>query len=687
MSSVPNNLRINPNALPVDTVQDDHMRWAMLRTRRRAHTQTRGLDAAANRWLARLRHAPRGLRYLRQEAQAVAALENQWSDLSDAAMDERITELRGVFARQRQQREHLRQGLAAVREVARRTRGEFPYVVQLMGALGLYHGQIVEMVTGEGKTLTAAVAATLLGWCGKPVHVYTVNDYLAERDAAGRMPIYERCGLASAALLGDMKPDERAQVYRQPIVYTTAKEVMADWLRDQLALGRQISPVATRWRQSAAWSNPHNAARQAPPTRTLVPGLFVALVDEIDAILIDEAITPLIIAQRDEQNGQEALYRTACQWAQSLEAPRHYHVLHDQRRCELTSAGKTAIRQKFEQSPDEIDDPIWQAARLRNEMVEQALTAIHCYQHGRHYEVVEEEVWIVDEYTGRFMADRHWQNGLHQMVEAKHDLPITGDQRVLASISFQRFFRQYRHLCGMTGTAAEARPEMERTYGLPVRVIPTHRPIQRKQWPTCIYRQPETRWEAVVDEVAQVHAQGRPILIGTRSVEASQHLSQLLTTRDLTHRVLNAVEHEQEAHIIEAAGRPAAITVATNMAGRGTDIKLAEGVAGLGGLHVILTEMHDAKRVDRQFVGRAGRQGDPGSARFYASLADDLAVKWMPATARHSLRLLPSHGETPLPTWVQKLFGMAQHRATRHAAKMRVMAIEHDQEMDRSLPV
>ncbi len=670
------------NVLTPGPIQSDLMLWSMLRTRRRRLETLNGLDAVANRWIGRARHARVNVRYLRREAEAVDALSPRCEAMSDAELDDHMARVRAVFQRRRQQRDHVREALAIIREAARRTTGERPYIVQLMGALGLYHGQIVEMVTGEGKTLTAAVSATLLAWTGRPVHLYTTNDYLAQRDAAGRNPIYRRCGLRAEAIVGENTPQERAAIYQAPIVYAAPREIMGDWLRDRLRLGRVLDPVSMRWLYSPIWRMSDDASSQP---LTLVPGLFAAIVDEIDAILIDEAVTPLIIAQRSGENEHAAIYIQARDIANQLQMPTHYTVSAADRRVQLTAAGRQFVNHLLESNPSGASHPIWRAVRRRLELVEQALVARHCYEQGRQYQIIDNQVVIVDEYTGRIQPERQWQNGLHQAVQAKHNLEITADQQTLASISFQRFFQQYPHLCGMTGTAAEARPEMERTYGRPVRVIPTHRPIQRVQWPDRIFARAADKWQAIVDEVERLHRDGRPILIGTRSVEASEHLSELLTQRRLNHEVLNAVRHKEEAAIVEKAGHYRAITVATNMAGRGTDIKLGPGVRELGGLHVILTERHTARRVDRQFIGRSGRQGDVGSAQIFMSLEDDLLVRYLPRiSALLRQRYANQRGE--LPRYLSRVFAYAQRKATRQAMVTRLMMIRHDHELERMLP-
>lgn len=656
-------------------IQSDLAMWYTLRIRRRFKPPLNWADSLANRWISRARQAKINVAYLRQEAEAVDAMGKQWRDLTEEQLTSRIEEVRSIFGRRKCDRDQVRAAMATVREVAHRELGQYPYIVQMMGAMGLYHGQIVEMVTGEGKTLTAALAATMLGWLRRPVHVVTVNDYLAERDVDGRKPIYRRCGLIAGCVIGETPEPERAGIYRKSIIYLTQKELVADWLRDQLKLGRITDPVSTRWLLQGRPGGANKA------DGVLLPGLFAAVVDELDAVLIDEAVTPLIIAQPRGEDSQGPQYHKAREVALQLQPSEHYIVEPRKRRVKLTDEGRDRIGEllKGEQHL------LWRAPRRREEMVAQALTAEHCYHIGEQYQIVEDKVVIVDEYTGRFMEDRQWQHGLHQAVEAKHDVEVTADRDTLASQSFQRFFKQYPHLCGMTGTAAEATAELETTYGLPVRVIPTNRPIKRVQLPGLIHATSDARWRAVVREIQQMHGQGRPVLVGTRSIEASEMLSKLLDEAKLKHQVLNAVHHKAEAQIVADAGQVGAITVATNMAGRGTDIKLGPTVTERGGLHVILTERHTARRVDRQLYGRAGRQGDVGSARDIISLEDDLVVKFAPR-ASALLRRRFGKRDTPLPAWVKRVFDAAQRRAQRQAFRTRASVLRHDEELDRTLP-
>ena len=334
---------------------------------------------------------------------------------------------------------------------------------------------------------------------------------------------------------------------------------------------------------------------------------------------------------------------------------------------------------------DELDEPIWRATRRAEELIKQALVAKHCYIRGQQYAIVEGRVVIVDEYTGRFLPDRSWEHGLHQSVEAKEELEVTADRETLARLSFQKFFRSYRFLCGMTGTAADSAGEMERVYGRPVTVIPTNKPVIRTQEPTRYFRGAEAKWSAIVERIRQEHDTGRPLLIGTRSVEASQLLSERLEVLGLKHSVLNAHHHEEEANLIARAGEPGAITVATNMAGRGTDIKLTPDSRRLGGLMVILTELHGARRVDRQFIGRAGRQGDPGGAAIFASLDDELVTRFVPRLGAWVAQRA-NYDELTGSRVATKVFALAQARSEGRDRRGRTQVMRQDDWVDRYMP-
>ena len=647
--------------------------WQSLQTRRRPVKHRRGLDELAAQWLMRSHHARWGLSRWKRLARRVDALDQHYSAMSDADLDQRVAEHRDTFVRRRIDDQRLVEAMAALRQVAHRQVGLKPYFVQLVAALAMYHGQIVEMKTGEGKTLTAALAVALLAWSRPGVHVVTANDYLAGRDAQSMGPIYQRAGVSCACVLPTHSPAERVGRYRHGIVYTTQKELVGDWLRDQIRLGGLRDAVTQRLASSDV---------EAPIPGVLVPGLHAVVVDEADAVLIDQAVTPLVISSARGTNQSPQIYRRAAMLAAKLVENEDYQVQMSRRRVQLTEAGRRRLAELITAD----DRGIWRAARRRRELVEQALAATHCYQCGEQYEIVEDRVTMVDQFTGRFKVDHQWQYGIQQAVEANEQLEITGDSRSLASMSFQRFFRHYPFLAGMTGTATGSRAEFERTYGVPVRVIATNRPVIRKSLSTQIFIDSDSRWRAVVDEVEQLHATGRPILIGTRSVAASTQLSQRLSDRGLPHQVLNAVHHEREAQIVAEAGVRAAITVATNMAGRGTDIKLGPGVAELGGLYVILTERHAAGRIDKQLQGRAGRQGDPGSSQIFVSLEDQLLAIHGPVVVKWARRLYAGRAGPTGSRLVKLAFALAQRRAQRRAFATRRAVARHDDWLDQAMP-
>lgn len=655
-----------------------HALFESLRSRRLKPTVPTGVDMAFGRVLMRAKNRRISTAWLADQARRIDLLAPELRHCSDGVLDEHITRAREVFVRGRADEEAVRRALALTREAARRITGEEPYPVQLMGALALYHGRIIEMLTGEGKTLTGSITAPLLAWRYRRLHIFTVNDYLASRDAQSRGQLYRRCLCDVGAIVQETEERERFEIYARPIVYGTPKQITADWLRDQIRMG----PVNTPWtgRQSLI-AGGHAGG-------PMIPGLRAAMVDECDAVLIDEGVVPLIIARSRREHDMAQIYRDAARIAARLDEGPDYSIDHVHRRSELKRRGQHRARQMF----DELPDSIWRATRRAEELVRQALVARHCYVNGRQYQVVDGKVVIVDEYTGRFLADRSWEHGLHQAVEAKEGLDVTADRETLARMSFQRFFRSYPFLCGMTGTAADATGEMESVYSRPVIVVPTNRPVIREQWPMRVFRTQEAKWRAIAQSVADLHAKGRPVLVGTRSVAASELISRLLESIRLPHRVLNANFDKDEAELIAAAGygrshgREASITVATNMAGRGTDIKPDDAAKKAGGLHVILTELHGAKRIDRQFIGRSGRQGDPGSAQIFVSLEDELVRLHTPRLARIVSRRAAGSGDE-LPTsshaW---LFRLAQRRSEKRDRINRASVLRQDDWVDKYLP-
>ncbi len=631
----------------------------------------RGLDAAWDRAVAYAgRLVPRRRIFLKR-ADRVVALEKHFAEITDATLREQAQTFGETFRRGRHTGEDVISAFALVREVSHRQLGQRHFAVQVAGGLAIHDGCVVEMATGEGKTLTATMPATVGGWSGRGVHIVTFNDFLAKRDAEWMGPIYKFCGLRVAHIEQGMDPNDRRQAYQADITYCTNKEVAADFLRDRLALGR-IKDLS-----SALLAKIVNGRGTA---RVVMRGLNYAIVDEADSILIDEAVTPLIISGEAPNPEQVEAFQQGTKLAGKLQTPQHYRVDERYREVDLTASGKQLLEELAESLGGR-----WGSARWREERVTQALTARQFYRHGKQYLVDDGKVVIVDEFTGRPMPDREWRDGLHQAVEAKEEITVNPPKDTYARISFQRFFRMYRKLAGMTGTAAEAWREFWQIYHLPVVVVPTNRPCVREHLPDRVLPSEQEKWRTIVEEIRRIHETGRPLLIGTRSVGASEHVSAMLSAEQLDHDVLNAVYLSKEAQITAAAGGRGHITVATNMAGRGTDIKLGRGVADLGGLHVIATERHEARRIDRQLYGRAARQGDPGSAQAIVSLEDELPRRYAPAYCKVLHRHTGQDNDGIFTRLGHALFAVAQHRAQRLALAQRKGVLRTDYWLDEYL--
>lgn len=643
--------------------------WRDLAYRHTTRDLPKGLDAWWHAGVGRSRQVLPRTWSLLSQAKRVCAMAGEVSALHTRDLKGQLAESREAYRRGRDTDATLLRTMALIREAAKRTLGMEPYPVQVAAGIGLTHNYFIELATGEGKTLVATAPAILAGWRGRGCHLITANDYLAKRDAETMQPLYEYCGLRVASIEEEMKPPERQQAYAADITYCTNKSVTADYLRDRLSLGRLRGLTDAL----LARRLPRSANKRGFNLRGLVMrGLDTAIVDEADSILIDEAVTPLIISQESTDAQRIAAFSIAAELAKDLSLGEDFTINRQYREADITRKGKRKLAAMCEGLGS-----YWQGARLREEMVNQALSARHLFLRDQHYVIQEDKVVIVDESTGRLMPDRSWRAGLHQAVEAKEQVEITAPKETLARISFQRFFRGYRKLSAMSGTGWEARHELWQNYKLLTARIPTHRKCIRKWQGERVFATTEKKMQAVADEVQRAHATGRPVLIGTRSVESSEALSALLTERSLPHRVLNAVRHEEEAAIVSLAGQKGAVTVATNMAGRGTDIKLGPGVAKLGGLHVVSVERNDSKRIDRQLIGRAGRQGDPGSAIGFAAL-DDVLVK------RYGPKLSKKLAAAASPTR-RRLLNRAQQRAQRMGKTQRQQVMKTDDQLAEQL--
>jgi preprotein translocase subunit SecA len=593
--------------------------------------------------------------------------------LTDSEILELSQSLGQRLRREGYQGELIAQVFALVREVAGRTVGMRHFDVQLIGGLVLLNGMVAEMETGEGKTLTATLAACTAALAGVPVHIITVNDYLAERDANWMGPIYRALGLTVGTIKHGMDPKARQDAYRCDITYCTNKEVTFDYLRDRIVLWDRPSQIRLKVERLYG--------EGSRVRHLLLRGLHFGIVDEADSVLIDEARTPLIISAEGEGYDEQSVYQQALGLAKELVPGKDFLVLESDRSLEITDQGKSRI--------EEIgawDVKMTINRQQREELVRQALVALNLFSRDKHYLVKDGKVQIVDEYTGRLMADRSWERGLHQLIEIKENCEMTKRKETQARISYQRFFRRYLRLAGMTGTAREVAGELWSIYRLRVVSIPTNKPLQRSYLSDRIHPTAEQRWEAVVNRISNMHRKGRPVLVGTRSVAASEHLSQLLWNTGLPHKVLNARQDREEAEIIARAGERAQITVATNMAGRGTDIHLAQGIAELGGLHVIATERHESGRIDRQLFGRCGRQGDPGTSEAIVSLEDELVTVYVKKLFQWFASAVLRRPGTFVARWTGKiLFHRAQRKAERLHARMRHDLLKMDEQLGDAL--
>jgi preprotein translocase subunit SecA len=561
---------------------------------------------------------------------------------------------------------------ALVREAAARTVGKRHFASQILAGWALLQGRLVEMQTGEGKTFAATLAASAMGLAGYPVHVITVNDYLAERDAEEMGPLYRFLGLSVGVVVQGRPRPERRSAYACAITYCTNKELAFDYLRDRVALARRSSRLHLALERLRG-----DVAREAD---LVLRGLYFAIVDEADSVFIDEARTPLILSATGRAGTAQEDYERALAFARTLTAGSDYRIDLVDRSIVLAEAA----RSKLTEHAAELGG-VWSSVRAREELVTQALSALLLFQRDHHYVVADGKVQIVDESTGRVMPDRSWEHGLHQMIEAKEGCPPTEGRETLARLTYQRLFRRYMRLSGMTGTAREVTREIAFVYRLPVVRVPLHRPSRRIYAGTRMCGTLAEKWAAVGDTVERMACIGRrPVLIGTRSVKASEELSKVLTERGIEHSLLNAKQDKTEADIVALAGQAGRVTVATNMAGRGTDIRLGPGVAESGGLHVILTEYHDSRRVDRQLFGRCARQGDPGSCEAIVSLEDEIFAVHAPNVARWVAAF--RQNDTGTARLVQQGLRLsAQLAAERRSAAVRMHNLKLDQRLEQML--
>lgn len=587
----------------------------------------------------------RQIHRLEKIAEQVDALGPEMAKLSDEALRQKTEEFKARYQQGESLDDLLVEAFAVVREGAKRVLGLYPYKVQIMGGVVLHEGNIAEMKTGEGKTLTATMPVYLNALTGKGVHVVTVNEYLASRDATEMGRLYEFLGLTVGLNLTGMSREEKQAAYNADITYGTNNEFGFDYLRDNMVLYKE-----------------HMVQRP----------LHFAVIDEVDSILIDEARTPLIISGTAQKSTK--LYIQANAFVRTLKKDVDYTYDEKTKSVQLTEEGITKAERAFG-----IENLFDLKHVTLNHHINQALKAHVTMHRDIDYVVEEGKVVIVDPFTGRLMRGRRYSDGLHQAIEAKEGLEIQNESMTLATITFQNYFRMYEKLAGMTGTAKTEEEEFRNIYNMQVVVIPTNRPVIRDDRPDLIYKTMEGKFRAVVDDIAERHAKGQPVLVGTVAIETSELISNLLKKRGIPHNVLNAKNHAKEAEIIAQAGQKGAVTIATNMAGRGTDIKLGEGVKELGGLAVIGTERHESRRIDNQLRGRSGRQGDPGVSQFYLSLEDELMRRFGSENLMAMMDRLGMDDSQPIQSkMVTKAVESAQKRVEGNNFDARKQLLQYD---------
>ena len=625
-------------------------------------------DAVTGRISRKLRARPGRVRAITRD---VKPFEAALRELDLTGLREQARELTRQLRREGLKDALVAHTFALVRETSDRMLGMRHFDTQLIGGWALLQGMVAEMETGEGKTLTATLPACTAALAGRPVHVITVNDYLVERDHALMQPVYAALGITSAAVTSEMSHADRQQAYACDVVYCTNKTVVFDYLRDRIVLGAQSDSLHLKLEKIYGGNEGKTRVN-----RLLLRGLSFAIVDEADSVLADEAGTPLIISAEVDSPGEAMLAGQAIALAGQLVEGEHFRIQTRERSIEVLEAG----HQRAIDLSKSLGG-VWAITLRREEMVSQALNALHLFAPDEQYLVRDGKIQVIDEFTGRIMADRSWGQGLHQLIEVKEGLEVTARREPLARISYQRFFRRYQLLSGMSGTASEVASELGSIYGLAVVKVPTNRPSLRRTDPDRVYDTETAKWEAVMDRVLAHHARGAPVLVGTRSVVSSEMLSQRLTLRGVDHQVLNARQDSAEAEVVAQAGEVGRITIATNMAGRGTDIKIDPEAAALGGLHVVLSERHEAGRIDRQIAGRCARQGDPGHVEAILSLEDALVAPYTGSPTFLLTRKLAAafsvSRDALLARWVRRV----QRRTERTQSRLRKTLLKSDRQM------
>ncbi|WP_172198279.1 preprotein translocase subunit SecA [Saccharibacillus qingshengii] len=591
----------------------------------------------------------RDVKKFMRTVEIINKMEPDFEKLTDEQLKHKTVEFRERLDKGETLDSLLPEAFATTREASKRTLGKRHYDVQLVGGIALHNGRIAEMKTGEGKTLVGTLPVYLNALTGQGVHVVTVNDYLAQRDSEEMAQVYNFLGMTVGLNLSGMEHSQKQEAYGCDITYGTNNEYGFDYLRDNMVLYKEQMV-------------------QRP--------LYFCIIDEVDSILVDEARTPLIISGQAQKSTE--LYFLADRFVKRLQAEEDYTVDIKIKSVSLSDKGAAKAERDFG-----IDNLYDQKHVMLNHHIVQALKANVIMRRDVDYVVVEDEVVIVDEFTGRLMAGRRYSDGLHQAIEAKEGITVQNESMTLATITFQNYFRMYRKLAGMTGTAKTEEEEFKKIYGLEVLQVPTNRPNQRNDAPDIVYKSVPSKFRAVVAEIEERHAKNQPILVGTVSIENSEVLSEMLKKKGIRHQVLNAKYHAEEAEIISSAGQAGSVTIATNMAGRGTDIVLGEGVSEVGGLHIIGTERHESRRIDNQLRGRAGRQGDPGSTQFYLSLGDELMKRFGADNVLNMMERLGFEEDQPIESrMITRAVESAQKRVEGNNFDTRKVVLQYDDVMN-----
>ncbi|PLT48441.1 preprotein translocase subunit SecA [Paenibacillus sp. FSL W8-1187] len=591
----------------------------------------------------------REVKRLMRNVEVINEMEPQFVALTDEQLSAKTQEFRDRLEKGEELDDLLPEAYATVREAGKRVLGMRHFDVQLIGGMALHEGKIAEMKTGEGKTLVGTLPVYLNALLGKGVHVVTVNDYLAQRDSSIMRPLYEFLGMTVGCNLNSLSHEQKQEAYACDITYGTNNEFGFDYLRDNMVLYKE---------------------------QMVQKPLHFAIIDEVDSILIDEARTPLIISGQAAKSTE--LYHAADKFVSRLKLEEDYTVDIKLRSVTMTESGVEKAERAFG-----IENLFDHANVTLNHHIQQALKARAIMKRDVDYVVQDDEVLIVDEFTGRIMSGRRYSDGLHQAIEAKENLKVQNESMTLATITFQNYFRMYRKLAGMTGTAKTEEEEFKKIYGLEVLQVPTNRTMIRQDTQDVVYKTENGKFKAVVEEIVERHKKNQPVLVGTVSIENSEKLSELLKKRGIQHKVLNAKYHAEEAEIISRAGQAGSVTIATNMAGRGTDILLGEGVHDVGGLHIIGTERHESRRIDNQLRGRAGRQGDPGSSQFYLSLEDELMRRFGAENIMGMMEKLGFEEDQPIESrLITKAIESAQKRVEGNNFDTRKVVLQYDDVMN-----